>query len=134
MENNFENSNTGNWNNPNQNFNKQDLPNAMGAFVLGIISVCTSVLLCCCYGYIIGLITSIIGLVLGGGAIKAYKQNPERYHEVGFRRAKNGKLLSWIGLAVSLAIILLVVLVVVLKATGNLPDELEKYERYNRNF
>jgi len=134
MENNF-NQETPNssWSTPNE-LNKQNLPNSTGAFVLGIVSICSAIILCCCYGYIIGLITSIIGLVLGNGAMKTYRVEPGRYTEASFRKAKNGRMLSIIGLVTSLLIIALVVLLLVLKATGNLPDEFEKYDRYNRNF
>lgn len=134
MENNLENQGNANWTSPSGNTAQQPVPNSMGAFVLGIVSICTSILLCCCYGYIIGLVTSIIGLVLASGAMKAYNQNPTAYTEASFRKAKNGKLLSIIGLILSLIIILVVIVAMVLTATGNMPEGFEQYQRYNRGF
>jgi SNF family Na+-dependent transporter len=134
MENNMDNQGNANWTSPSVNTNQQPVPNSMGAFVLGIVSICTSIILCCCYGYIIGLITSIIGLVLANGAMKAYNQNPDAYTEASFRKAKNGRLISIIGLILSLIIILLVIVAVVLQATGNMPEGFEQYQKYNRGF
>src|SRR5688572_26776246 len=132
----MENETNSNWTPPSggQNTGQQPVPNATASLVLGIVSLCTTVLLCCCYGYIIGLITSIIGLVLGSGAMKKFNAEPGVYTDKSFGTAKTGRLLNIIGLILSIVVIALIILMVALKATGNLPDEFEKYDRYNRNF
>ncbi len=69
------------------------LPNAQTGFVLGILSIVPGA--CCgC----IGLILGIIGLIMSSNAIKAYDANPGMYYETDYKQAKNGKILSIVGL------------------------------------
>jgi uncharacterized membrane protein len=132
MENNNENQGSTNWTPPESSTPnvglQQPVPNSMGAFVLGIVSL-VLVPICCCYGQFIALITSIIGLVLALGAIKKYNENPSLYDEKSFKRAKTGKLLSIIALVLA---VLFVVLTIVLVAMGTSPDEykdlMDKYK------
>lgn len=127
MENNETNSN---WTPPTggQGAGQQPVPNATGAFVLGIVSLCLNVL-CCCYGEFPALICAIIGLILGGGAMKAYNENPSAYDEKSFRRAKTGRMLSIIGLIVA---IVLIIVFIILIATGSASQY--NYERMMREY
>jgi len=77
---------------------QQPLPNATAALVLGIVSIVTS---CCCLG-VPGLITGVIGLVLGINATKLYVSNRDTYSEASYKNANAGKICSIIGLAFGL--------------------------------
>lgn len=110
------NETSSNWNQPSgTQGGQQPVPNAMGAFVLGIISLCMNAL-CCCYGEFPALVLGIIGFVLGNGAIKAYNANPGNYDEKSFRKAKTGKMLSMIGMIVA---IVLIIVFIILIASGS---------------
>lgn len=114
MEENNQYTGSTNWSNS-PNPGQTDLPNATGALILGIISLVCTVLLWCCYGWIPGLITGVIGLVLGVMAQKEYNRNPTLYTEKSFKNAKAGKIMSLISLIISL---LLIILVIVFLALG----------------
>ena len=101
------------------------VPNSKGAFVLGIISLCVSTVCCCCYGSFAGLITSIIGLVLGNKAIRTYEENPNMYDEKSYRKAKTGKTLNIIGLIISLIVSAIIIVYLFLAFTHQLPPELQ---------
>lgn len=73
---------------------QQKLPNSTIILVLGIVSIVT----CCCYG--LGLIFGIVAIVMAGTATKEYMENPELYS--GFKNVKTGKILSYIGIVLSL--------------------------------
>lgn len=123
-------SGNANWTPPqssNQLNGQQDVPNSMGAFVLGIVAICLSPI-CCCYGNFIAIILSIIGLVLASIGIKDYKANPEKFNEKSFKRAKTGRLLSIIALVVG---ILITVLFVIMIAVGSSPTD---YDELMREF
>jgi len=80
---------------------KQTLPNSTAALVLGIISIVTA---CCCLG-VPGLITGVIGLVLGINASKLYVNNKDDYTESSFKNANAGKICSIVGLAFGLIMV-----------------------------
>ncbi|TXF74889.1 CCC motif membrane protein [Chryseobacterium sp.] len=86
--------------------NQQKLPNATAVLILGIISIVG----CCFYG--IGLICGIIGLVLAKKDEALYNGNPTLYSD--YQNLKTGKILCYIGLALS---ILAVILMIVMGAT-----------------
>ncbi|MEO5892195.1 MAG: CCC motif membrane protein [Ferruginibacter sp.] len=96
---------------PNQNI-QQNLPNATGALVLGIISIVGSF----CYG-IVGLICGIIGLVLANKDRKLYKETPELYSQSSFSTSNAGRTCSIIGLVLSSLIIVVVIFYIVLIGT-----------------
>ena len=74
----------------------QQLPNSTASLVLGIISI----VLCWCFGRV-GLVSGIIGLMMGNKAISLYKQSPCVYKESSFKNANAGKICSIIGLSLS---------------------------------
>jgi hypothetical protein len=111
-----------NWQPPeppegNQGQRPKELPNAVGAFVMGIISLCLSPI-CCCYGNFIALVLSIIGLVLANGSLTVYQKDPWAYNEKHYKQAKSGRLLNTIALIVSSFITLIFIIML---ATGNSP-------------
>lgn len=73
---------------------QQKLPNATLILVFGILSIVT----CCCWG-VVGLIFGIIAIVMAKKATALYMENPEQYS--GFSNVKTGKILSYIGIALS---------------------------------
>lgn len=83
---------------------QQQLPNATGALVLGILSLVFAF----CYA-IPGLIMGIIGMILGKKAIEIYEANPQMYNESHYNNAKAGRICSIIG--VILASVLVVVFI-----------------------
>lgn len=99
---------------------EEKLPNSGGALTLGIISILT---FCCCSG-IIGLISSIIGLVLAKQAINEYENNPEKYTEKSLSNAKTGQTCSFIGLILS---IIFVIVTIILFVTGMYSSLMENY-------
>jgi len=111
MEENNQNIGATNWSNaPVQ----RDVPNAMGALVLGIISLVCTVILWCCYGFIPGLISGVIGLILGVMAQKAYKENPALYTEKSYKNAKAGKIMSLISLILCVLLILVAIIFIIM--------------------
>ena len=81
---------------------KQNLPNSTLILILGILSIIG----CCCYG-VIGLILAIITIVLAKKATETYLVSPELYS--GYQNVKTGKILAYIGLALSVIYILLII-------------------------
>lgn len=84
--------------------NREPLPGASNAIAMGIISIITPFV--CCGPF--GIIFSIIGLVSAGKAEKLYYDSPESYS--GFENVKTAKILSYIGLGISLVFILAIIL------------------------
>ena len=98
-----ENPSNPNWNqgmHSNQGQVLQNIPNAKGSFVLGIISLCVSTICCCCYGSFAGFILSIIGLFLGRSAKRKYNESPAAYNPASFKKAKTGMVLNIIALII----------------------------------
>ncbi|HRE76862.1 MAG TPA: CCC motif membrane protein [Flavobacterium sp.] len=81
---------------------KQKLPNATAVIILGILSIVT----CCCYG-VLGIILGIIALVLAKKDTQLYLENPELYSN--YSNIKTGKILAYIGLALSFIYLLLMI-------------------------
>ena len=77
---------------------KQMLPNATLALVMGILSIVG----CCCYG-LPGLIFGIVAIIIASKAEKLYKENPEHY--LGFGNVKAGKIMGIIGIVLSVLMV-----------------------------
>lgn len=124
-----------NWNNPYGNAGEQKLPNSNGSFVLGIVSLCVSIICFCCYGGFAALVTSIIGIVLGNKAVRKYEENPGVYSEKTYKKAKAGRTMSWISLILSLLGCIVIVGYLYLGFTGQLPPELQdQFEESQRKW
>ena len=95
---------------------QQPLPGDSNALTMGIISVVGA--LVCCGPF--AAIFSIIGLSSAKKAQRIYSENPGGY--TGYESAKTGKILSYIGLALSLIMLVLVILyfgvIIALVTTG----------------
>ncbi len=83
---------------------QQPLPGASNALTMGIISVVGA--LVCCGPF--AAIFSIIGLNSAKKAEQLYKDNPGSY--TGIESVKTGRILSYIGLALSLVMLVLLIL------------------------
>lgn len=110
----------------NDEFYKENLPNSNGSFVLGILALVSSVVLCCCYGYILGIILSIIGLILGINAKNNFQLNPDKYTEKSYRKAKMGITLNIIGLITSIIVTIILFTLIYMGFTGQLPAEFQE--------
>ncbi|AEM69356.1 hypothetical protein Murru_0300 [Allomuricauda ruestringensis DSM 13258] len=101
--------------------NQQPLPGASTVLTMGILSIVGT--LFCCGPF--GAIFSIIGLVKAKTANQLYQQNPENYTD--YSNVKTGKILSYIGLALSLIYLVLSILyfglIVAAITTGELSGE-----------
>ena len=99
---------------------QQPLPGASNALTMGIISVVGA--LVCCGPF--AAIFSIIGLSSAKKAQRAYEENPGMYS--GYESAKTGKILSYIGLGLSLIMLVLLImyfgLIIALITTGNMDN------------
>ncbi|VAW11348.1 hypothetical protein MNBD_BACTEROID03-1910 [hydrothermal vent metagenome] len=84
--------------------NQETLPGASNALTFGIISIVGSLI--CCGPF--AIIFSIIGLSNVKKAEKLYAENPEVY--TGYENVKTGKILSYIGLALSLIMLVFFIL------------------------
>ncbi|MBS9461513.1 hypothetical protein KIM67_03765 [Flagellimonas sp. 389] len=83
---------------------QQPLPGASTVLTMGILSIVGT--LFCCGPF--GAIFSIVGLVKAKTAKELYLQNPENYTD--YSNIKTGKILSYVGLAISAVYLLLVIL------------------------
>jgi hypothetical protein len=83
---------------------QQDLPNATGVMVLGILSIV--------FAGGIGLILAIIALVMASGAMRHYNANPGIYTQKSFSRVKTGRICAIIALCL-IGLILLIIAVVI---------------------
>lgn len=83
---------------------QQPLPGASTVLTMGIISIVGT--LFCCGPF--GAIFSIIALVKAKTASQLYEQNPESYTDIS--NVKTGKILAYIGLALSLIYLVLFIL------------------------
>lgn len=84
--------------------NQQPLPGASTVLTMGIISIVGS--LVCCGPF--AIVFSIIGLVKAKKAEELYDENPEVYSDLS--NLKTGKILSYIGLALSLIMLIFFIL------------------------
>lgn len=83
---------------------QQPLPGASTVLTMGIISIIGS--LVCCGPF--GAIFSIIALVKAKTANQLYLQSPESYTD--YSNVKTGKILAYIGLALSLISLVLIII------------------------
>ncbi len=83
---------------------QQPLPGASTVLTMGIISIVGTLI--CCGPF--GAIFSIIALVKAKTANQLYLQNPEAYTD--YSNIKTGKILAYIGLAISLIYLVLFIL------------------------
>jgi hypothetical protein len=81
---------------------KRELPNAQMVLILGIASLILDVICGCCYGGVFGWVVGLIGWIMGNRAIKEYESNPSAFTPQSYNQAKNGKLMSMIGLILGL--------------------------------
>ncbi len=84
--------------------NQRPLPGASTVLTMGIISLIGS--LTCCGPF--AAIFSIIGLVQAKEAEKVYQEEPADY--TGYENVRTGRILSYIGLAISIILFLLTIL------------------------
>ncbi|AKA34061.1 CCC motif membrane protein [Flagellimonas lutaonensis] len=84
--------------------NQQPLPGASTVLTMGIISIVGTVI--CCGPF--GIIFAIIGLVKAKAAEKLYQQSPDSYSD--YSNVKTGRILSYIGLALSLVYLVLTII------------------------
>lgn len=82
----------------------QPLPGASNALTFGIISIVGS--LFCCGPF--GAIFSFIGLSNAKKAEQIYNENPGEY--TGFENVKTGRVLSYIGIALSAIMLILTII------------------------
>lgn len=83
---------------------QQTLPGASTTLTMGIISVVGA--LVCCGPF--AAIFSIVGLSSASKAERMYKANPGSY--TGYESVKTGKILSYIGLGLSLVMLIFFIL------------------------
>ena len=99
---------------------QQPLPGASTVLTMGILSVVGSLI--CCGPF--AAIFSIIGLVKANKLEKLYYEHPEQYSD--FSNVKTGKILSYIGLALSLILLVFLILyfgvIIALISTGEFND------------
>ncbi|MEQ5789515.1 hypothetical protein J4E06_00530 [Muricauda sp. NFXS6] len=100
---------------------QQPLPGASTVLTMGILSIVGT--LFCCGPF--GAIFSIIGLVKAKTADQLYRESPENYTD--YSNVKTGKILSYIGLALSLISLVFVILyfgfIIAAITTGELSGE-----------
>ncbi len=84
--------------------NQQSLPGASNALTMGILSIVGA--LVCCGPF--AIIFSIIGLNSAKKAERLFEENPGMYS--GFENVKTGRVLSYIGLGLSLIMLVLCIL------------------------
>lgn len=84
--------------------NQTPLPGASNALTMGIISIVGALI--CCGPF--AIIFSIIGLSSASKAKRLHLENPGVY--TGYENANTGKILSYVGLALSLIMLLFVII------------------------
>jgi len=84
--------------------NQQSLPGASNALTMGILSIVGA--LVCCGPF--AIIFSVIGLNSAKKAERLFEENPGMYS--GFENVKTGRVLSYIGLGLSLIMLVLCIL------------------------
>ena len=84
--------------------NQQPLPGASTVLTMGILSIVGA--LVCCGPF--AIIFSIIGLSKAKSALRLYQESPEVY--TGYESVNTGRILSYIGLALSLVMLVVIIL------------------------
>lgn len=90
----------------------QNVPNSIGALVLGILSI----VFFWCYG-IISIILGIIALVLASQGERLYSANPQLYTLASYKNLKAGKICAIIGLSLAALWIIAIILIFVFAGT-----------------
>ena len=83
---------------------QQPLPGASTVLTMGILSVVGALI--CCGPF--AIIFSIIGLSQAKSAMRLYRETPEAF--TGYENVNTGRILSYIGLALSLVMLVIIVL------------------------
>ncbi|TDQ29291.1 CCC motif membrane protein [Zeaxanthinibacter enoshimensis] len=100
--------------------NQSTLPGASTTLTMGILSVVGALM--CCGPF--AAIFSVIGLIQAKKAKKLYESQPSLY--TGYENVKTGKVLSYVGLGLSIFMLLLLILyfgvIIALVTTGNIDD------------
>jgi uncharacterized membrane protein len=82
--------------------NKRKLSADPSSLILGIISLVTLFLGCCCGFFVIAaLVMSIIGLVLAINSAKEYQKYPEEFLPQSYKNVNIGKILNIISIALN---------------------------------
>ncbi|NND77862.1 MAG: DUF4190 domain-containing protein [Flavobacteriales bacterium] len=93
--------------------NDGKLPDSSLILTMGIISLITSIICCFLYG-LPGLVTGIIGIVLGNKSLKLYKEDPGAYSTKSYKDVNAGYICSIIGVCISgLLLVLLAIAIIV---------------------
>lgn len=100
---------------------QETLPNSTGVLVLGILGIVFSF----CYA-IPGIILSIIGLSMAGGADRRYKADPNRYTVSSYNNLKAGRICGYIGLGLS--ILMLIIFVIYIIWYVNMMNSVMRYD------
>ena len=96
--------------------NGSNLPDSSLILAMGIISLVTSILCCIIYG-LPGLITGIVGLVMGNKSLAIYKRDPSFYSNKSFKDVKAGRICSIIGISLSGLILLILGIALIIGMT-----------------
>lgn len=112
----------------NYDFNGQkiELPNSTVVLVLGIVSIVT----CCCFAGILGIVCGIVALVLAKSATDLYVSNPGKYTEGSYSNMNAGKVCAWIGLILSFLILLFMIFYIATVGIEGLSNPDLFYERF----
>ena len=105
---------------------KIDLPNATIVLVLGIVSIVT----CCCFGGLLGIICGIVAIVLAKSSTNLYISTPGKYTEGSYKNMNAGKACAWIGLILSAIIFLFMVWFIATVGINGLSDPNLFLERF----
>ena len=113
---------------PSNNQMQQNLPNATGVLVLGILSI---VFFFCyfCAG-VVGLTLGIIALVMAKKGYQTYLESPDSYSVSSFNNMKAGKICAIIGICLSslwVFIIIIYVIFILVIAGGATSEILETF-------
>ncbi|MCF6279036.1 MAG: DUF4190 domain-containing protein [Flavobacteriaceae bacterium] len=100
---------------------KQKLPNASTALVMGILSIVTA---CCCYG-VPGVIFGFIGLNMAKKAKATHDENPEQYNGLG--NVEAGRITSIIGLV--LGALFTIYLIYMISNSGGIFEMIEQQKQ-----
>lgn len=105
----------------------RNLPNATAVLVLGIVSIIG----CCCYG-VVGLIAGIIGIVLANKDLQIYAQEASMYSN--YNNLKIGRVLCFIGIALSIIYILILIWMISTFGWENMQNPEALQQQMNQYF
>lgn len=92
---------------------KQPVPNASTALVMGIISIVLSITWVLS---LIGIVLGIVGLVMGNKGLTAYNEAPDAYDESNLGQLKGGRVCSIIELSLGGVMFLFLIIYIVFVA------------------